>query len=89
MNQDFNEDASDSVPSDREIRITARDIDDARAGLVVWGGSVVTTAQNSLLRSDDRRGEMGPADLEWEFLTRWGLLKSPFRWNVPHDEHRQ
>ena len=27
----------------------------------------------------------GPAELEWEFLIKWGLLKSPMRWfHPPH-----
>ena len=25
---------------------------------------------------------MGPADLEWEHLIIWGLLKSPLRWTI-------
>jgi|GEM_PF-6599705 len=24
----------------------------------------------------------GPADLEWQHLITWGLLKSPWRWTV-------
>ena len=31
---------------------------------------------------------MGTAELEWEFLIKWGLLKSPFRWTISHGKPR-
>lgn len=89
MSENIEEGAPYLIPNDGEDRISAGGINDAGEEGVVFGGVAMTTVQNSMQRSGDGGDATGPSDLEWEFLTRWGLFKSPLRWNIPQQKPRK
>jgi len=58
---------------------------------IVPGETVDETAghPNPRSRIVDGCGVRGPSQLECEFLFKWGLLKSPLRWNTPQRNFRK
>src|SRR5216684_1505342 len=83
MNTNFDrfEDARAAGQKENKGRISAGYPDRAKVATSANRRAIEKSSQKSRRRTARRRGDTGPSELEWEFLTKWGLLKSPLRWN--------
>ena len=80
--QESERDGPDSVPDEGGFRTSVQGCDRVKTGPVANQEGAANTAQYASPRTVEGREMMGSPELEWDYLIRWGLLKSPLRWTT-------